>query len=618
MQKLGDKLADAGIVERPKKTTFADGTMATTEAYLYYKERCQDRGMDVISKMMFKWHLKHGQYLQAGMAPNPFGRFPARIYAISKDAVKEFVVELAERETNLTLQRQGKNGNAVRRTTKDKVKASPPLSPESDDLLMNSTEAFKYLCKKATHKGSALNKTLFGFYLAYELIDSVFVGRSRQVEKSSLDAFLELCPTGLYKKHIDYVVKPALEDDDLTMTEAYAYYKTLDAAPVAMNSFRSLTAAGVIVAIRAENKPSSKTLGFTKSEIVFFARMRARIAKKNADVPTTKGFKTKVENGTQRPRRKVTQTDTDSLDSGLQGTQAQGEALVATQAAAIKKRKEETAEEPVGEREWVSIREAYHYYCERVDQPHGEKWFAGKCYKNDPIESRCDVDKRPSNPSGKKYMVNLDSVDVYLQSKPETKPSQKSYPLDKAYHKFRDVMSAGLSLIQFKRLVRNNILKSFVRDGVARVRQADVAAYFQGQEEIDKSRNILLAAGYDYYCSKCSDPVAKAHFLRWVYEGVIEGTKVEKTWHITMSSIDDFLTVYPSGRTRTNKNSRVASGALEPKDVSSPEATETKPTESEATGPLVTLSMSKFPTKEGLAAAVQALADQGIRVHIEP
>ena len=32
---------------------------------------------------------------------------------------------------------------------------------------------------------------MFGFYLAYELIDSTFLGRARQVDKESIDAFLE-------------------------------------------------------------------------------------------------------------------------------------------------------------------------------------------------------------------------------------------------------------------------------------------------------------------------------------------------------------------------------------------------------------------------------------------
>ena len=526
MQKLGEKLADAGVVERPKKTTFADGTMATTEAYLYYKERCRDRGMDHISKLMFKWHLKHGQYLRASMAPNPFGKFPSKIYAISKEAVTEFVEELAQREDALS-HHQKATPKATPQPTKVKVPSPPapkPLPTADSKELMNATEAYEYLCKKATHRGTSINRTLFGFYLAYELIDSVFVGRARQVEKSSVDAFLELCPTGLYKKHIDYVVKPALEEGDLTMAEAYAYYKTQDKAPVALNSFRALAAAGIIVAIREKNKTSSPTLGFTKAEVDFFVRMRARIAAKNADAPAHKSFKTKTAN----------REENEALDDFYSD---------AYEMFPKEEPPKEVAVAPLsleGQREWVSIRDAYHYYCERVDQPLSEKWFAEKCYKSEPFESRCDVDKRRSNPSGKKYMVNLDSVDAFLQSKPETKPSQKSYPVDKAYHKFRASMPAGMTLIQFKRLIRNKDIKSFTRDGVARVRQADVVEYFSAHEK---------------------------------------APRVEKQEAVSI---------------------------------------ETESTEEEATGPIVTLSMSKFPTKEGLAAAVQALAEQGIRVHIEP
>jgi hypothetical protein len=347
-----------------------------------------------------------------------------------------------------------------------------------------------------------------------------------------------------------------------------------------------LAAAGIVVAIRAENTSTSNTLGFTKDEVEFFARMRIRITKKNADIPSTKGFQTKKRNGSVRKDAKKTPI-------------------------------EEPVVEPEG-REWVSIRDAYRYYCERVDQPFSEKHFANKCYKSDPFESRCDVDVRPSNPSGKKYMVNLDSVDAWLQSNVATKPSQKSYPLDKAYHKFRGDMPPGLSLIQFKRLVRNNIIKSFIRDGVTRVRQADVASYFQGQEENDKSRDIVLAAGYDYYCSKCNDPVAKAHFLRWVYAGTIEGSKDNGGWTTTMKFIDDFLVEYPSGRTRSNKNSRVASQILETPEPTPEPETVAEPTETKSKDATITVSMSKFATPQELTAALQTLTDQGFKVQIEP
>ena len=649
MQKLGDKLVEAGIAKPPRKTTFSDGRMATTEAYLYYKERCRDRGMDFISKMMFKWHLKHGQYLQSELAPNPFGRYPARIYAISMENVLDFVEELAQREDSLTLQRQG---NVIRRTTKERVKnstvpppppepkskppdppasepISPPTAPEpealmaetsnseetpSNESLMDSAQAFEYLCKKAGRK-QALNRTMFGFYLAYELIDSTFSGRARQVDKESIDAFLELCPSGLYKQHIDYVVKPKLGKDDMTMAEAYAYYNGLDPNPVTMNSFRSLVAAGIVVAIRAENNSSSTTLGFTKQEIEYFANLRKRIAEKNVDVPTTKGFKTKQENGTQRPRRNAVPkpTPAPTVSPGARADMEHMAAIIAEDVA---------AELPKTDREWVSVKEAYHYYAERVDQPHGEKWFAGKCYKNDPFEAVCKKDPRPSNPTGKKYLVNLDSVDTYLESNADTRASNLSFPLDKAYHKFRDLMPAGLSLIQFKRLVRNNVIGSFIREGVTRVRHGDVGGYFQGQEELDKSKLIQLSDGYDYYCSKANDPVSRAHFFRWVAEGFIAaGKKIGDHWHITMTGVDDFLTEYPTGRKRSNKNSRAnQSDTAASVSTPTPESKVPEPPKNgvNSDGPYVTLSMSKFPTKEGLAVAIEQLQTQGFRVEIEP
>ena len=658
MQKLGDKLVEAGIAKPPRKTTFNDGRMATTEAYLYYKERCRDRGMDYISKMMFKWHLKHGQYLKAELAPNPFGRYPARIYAISMEAVLNFVEELAQREDQLTLQRQG---NVLRRTTKERVQNSavpepkppdsepipPPTAPESQETttesdyepeaplpvswepttpltpgangsLMDSAQAFEYLCKKAGRK-QVLNRTMFGFYLAYELIDSTFDGRARQVDRESIDAFLELCPTGLYKRHIDYVVKSKLDGDDMTMADAYAYYATLDPNPITMNSFRALVAAGIVVAIRAENKSSSPTLGFTKTEIEYFANLRKRIAEKNADQPTTKAFKKKQENGTQRQPRFADPTP--EPPPSLEGEKAD-----LAHMAKILEEADSVGPEKV-EREWVSIKDAYRYYAERVDQPHGEKWFAGKCYKNDPFEAVCHEDNRPGNPTGKKYLVNLDSVDTYLESNAATRVTNLSFPLDKAYHKFRALMPAGLSLIQFKRLVRNNVIKSFIREGVTRVRHGDIGRYFQGQEdqgqeELDKSTKIPMTSGYDYYCSKATDPVSRAHFFRWVAEGRIAGGKKKgEFWYISMIDIDDFLVEFPAGRKRSNKNSRANQNDVEAAKPTPPVSKAPKPTPKNggnSDGPYVTLSMSKFPTKEGLAVAIEQLQAQGFRVEIEP
>jgi len=662
MQKLGDKLVEAGIAKPPQKTTFSDGRMATTEAYLYYKERCRDRGMNYISKMMFKWHLKHGQYLKAELAPNPFGRYPARIYAISMEAVLNFVEELAQREDQLTLQRQG---NVIRRTTKERVQNSdapelkppdsepipPPtasepqetttetsdhapleaplpaswepntsFTPGANGSLMDSAQAFEYLCKKSTAP-MALNRTMFGFYLAYELIDSTFDGRARQVDKESLDAFLELCPTGCYKQHIDYVVKPALEGDDMTMVTAYDYYATLDPNPITMSSFRALVAAGILVAIRAENKSLSPTLGFTKTEIEYFANLRKRIAEKNAAQPTTKAFKTKQENGTQRQPRSADPTPEPPSLEGERADLAHMAKILEEDVAAFEAMSAEPEKE---EREWVSIKDAYRYYANRVDQPHGEKWFAGKCYKSDPFEAVCHEDKRPGNPTGKKYLVNLDSVDTYLESNADTRATNLSFPLDKAYHKFSSLMPAGLSLIQFKRLVRNNVIKSFIREGVTRVRHGDIEAYFQVQEEVDKSTKIPMTAGYDYYCSKASDPVSRAHFFRWVVEGRIKGGKKKgEFWYIEMRDIDNFLTEFPAGRKRSNKNSRANQSDVEaakptpPPTVSkTPKPTPKKDVNSD--GPYVTLSMSKFPTKEGLAVTIERLQAQGFRVEIEP
>jgi hypothetical protein len=584
MQKLGDKLAQAGVVKPERKTTFPDGRMATSEAYLYYKARCRERTLPHITKMMFKWHLKHGQYLRSELVPNPFGRFPSRIYAIEKEAVRDFIDELERRAASTV--RQNPDGSVVKKPTIQAKK-----EPVSTPTLMSSDEAFEYLKKKAT-KGDQLNRTMFGFYLAYELIDSTFEGRRRVVEQDSLEAFLDLFPTGLYKEHIEYVVKPKLEKGDLTMQEAYEHYKKIDPSPITINSWRALTAAGIVVAVRAENSPSSPTLGFTKKEVEFFARMRIRIAKKNKNAPATKAHKTKVERGTVRPRRK---TKLSQIVEKVKEKPINAETQEKLKTLQQKPRK-------TG-RDWKSIKEAYLYYSERLDEPKSESWFRQQCYKGEVFESKKIKDTRPNSFHDMRYLVDLDSIDTYLESNPSTCAKNLSFPLEKAYHKFRDLMPPGLTMIQFKRLVRNKLIKSFVREGTVRVRYGDVAVYFEGQESINKQRPMDLTSAYDYYCSKATDPVAKPHFARWIYNGSLEGGfKQDDSWVILMESIDTFLANWPTGRKRTNKNSRAS------KDENPTKA-------QQAT---VTVSMSKFATAEDLRAAIEALTNQGFTVEVEP
>jgi hypothetical protein len=583
MQKLGDKLAEAGVVKPERKTTFPDGRMATSEAYLYYKARCRDRTLPHITKMMFKWHLKHGQYLRAELVPNPFGRFPSRIYAIEKEAIKDFIDELENRAASV---RQNPDGTVLKKPVKAPVK-KPPVKANP---LMTSDEAVAYLKKKGT-KGDQLNRTMVGLYLAYELIDSTFEGKRRVIEQDSLDAFLDLFPTGLYKEHIEYVVKPKLEEGDLTMQEAYEHYKAMDPSPVAINSFRALTAAGIIVAIRAENSPDSLTLGFTKKEVEFFARMRVRIAGKKAQgVKTTPA---KVPKTTPRRKTKLSQIVEKVKEKPLDPKLQEG-------LKKLQKKPRKTG------REWKSIKEAYLYYSERLDEPKSESWFRQQCYKGEVFAAKRVKDDRPNSLHDMRYLVDPDSIDTYLESNPSTCAKNLSFPLEKAYHKFRDLMPPGLTMIQFKRLVRNKVIKSFVREGTVRVRYGDVATYFEGQEVIDKQQPMELTSAYDYYCSKATDPVSKPHFARWIYNGSLEGGfKQDDSWVISMESIDKFLADWPTGRKRTNKNSR-ASKDEQPKTASS---------KSRGT---VTVSMSKFASADDLRAAIEALSEQGFTVEVEP
>ena len=263
---------------------------------------------------------------------------------------------------------------------------------------------------------------------------------------------------------------------------------------------------------------------------------------------------------------------------------------------------------------------------DRAESPLTDSWFRSNVYKGKLFRTKIQQDVRANNPSGKKYYVDLNSIDEYLGSSEALPNPQKSWPVEKAYYKFKKWIPAGVSMLAFKRLVKSKAIKSFTRASVVHVRLEAVRAYFQDTSDVDKDEALQMGAAYDYYCSRCTDPVAKPHFIRFVTQGEIEGgEKVEGTWRITPNDIDDFLEKYPTGRMRANRNSRVAKGQQEEPEIEAP-APEPEPTpepepEPEPTKKVrgqVSLSMSSYGSPEEAMKAIQVLTDQGFEVSVKP
>lgn len=625
MLDMSAKLEEAGItaVPRPSKTTFPDGRMATKEAWNYCQAICEKLKIRAPTLRTFKWHLKHGNLIKATLVANPFGGGgPDKVYSITTEAVEAFVEEIQKNPNDLHVVEQKPRKDIVRRTTK-----SAPTSKDSDERELSQKEAFAYVHGKVRGR-TTLNSTTFELYLIYDVIPSRLEREQRFVQVGDLDAFLELAPDGVLANHIDHPVAAKREKGVLSVKEAYEYYNSIDPTPISMNSFRSLVAAGIITVIRTASNPKAPMVGFRKQDINAFLAARQRLQ----------------ENHTKKPAKH--QEDKPSV-SKVNVAKVMAEALEKAKpeldkaaAKAEKKAKEKAREESskkppvekpktVEEKEprFVPTKEAYAYYQERALRPFTDSWFRDKVYRSDLFRTKVEKDVRSNNPSGKKYLVDLNSVDEYVALDPKTKPRpQKAWPVEKAYHKFEHLIPPGLSLIQFKRLVNSGLIRSFLRKSVVHVRLDAVESYFQGLEEVSNDADLQMGAAYDYYCSRCNDPVTKPHFSRWVASGDIPGgVKDDGMWTIKMSCIDDFLNEHPSGRLRTNKNSRVASESRTPRKrkdkptkQDAPETVAKTEAPSPDSGGSISISLSDYESPVEMKKALDMLTSQGFEVVVKP
>lgn len=457
MLKLGEKLVEAGVVHPEKKTTFPDGRMSTSEAYLYYRRRCSERTLPTISKMVFKWHLKAGNYLKPELVSNPFGNYPKWIYAIEKGSIDPFITALNQDLLKKTAPKSV-TPNPLMKSVPTPRSLSKPSKPQEllgETLTVN--QALRYLQEHACPCTFKLNVTTLHFYITYEVIDSTWVKNARCLSKDSLDAYLELFPTGIYKMHLDYETKEKLGSDDLTAAEAYAYYRSLDPEPLLDSTFRKLCQTAILPGIRTNNDPHARVLGFAKIEIEKFVKLRRLILANN---PNNPGFKAH--------RSLVKSSETEAIPDAIL------DAILPQSEATPKTPDFETDES------WVSVAEAYAYYCERVDTPLSRSRFQQLCYQGDFLKSKKVTDERANSLHDSHYRVRLDSVSDFLQSNPKTAASNRSYPVDQAFHKFSELLPSELTLLQFKRMVRQKLIPSFEREGIVRVRRGDLSTHFQG------------------------------------------------------------------------------------------------------------------------------------------
>jgi len=651
MLDMTEKLKNAGIF--PTKTTFSDGRMATKEAWNFCQELCKVRGIRAPTLRTFKHHLINGELIPAIRVPNPFGgNGPDRVYAIEGSAVESFVDELERQGDKLHVIVETPPKRVAQPPMQTRVAPPKPVPPKETNKEFNTREAFHYIQTTVGRK-CELNSTTFDFYLTYDLISSRWSGNQRLVRQDDLDAYLELAPDGVYANHIEYEISTKRGPGEMSMKDAYAYYRDIDPNPVTLNSFRSLVAAGILQAIRTTNDPTAPVVGFKKRDIDGFLATRQRILEKNKQ--TTKREPPQKTQGEDPPTVSISPEVTKLLDAALAQAHAkthvqllEGSASMTVPVAAKPKKIEAEVEAPKKVKEtegkktptsekavapkktrWVTTKKAYVYYAERAKRSYTDSWFRDKVYRGSLFRTKTEPDVRPNNPSGKKYMVDLDSVDEYLAKDPKTQPKpQKSWPTEKAYHKFNHLIPAGLSMLQFKRLVNTGLIKSFTRSSVVHVRLDAVEAYFEGLMEVDTDKALQMGPAYDYYCSRCSDPVAKAHFSRWVTDGEIEGGEKsdEGRWTITVGSIDEFIEQYPNGRMRTNRNSRVVSESRDSKKSSknkAPLKTDTvlpapAPTPTSSSAGIISISMSDYKTPKEMKKALELLMSQGFEVSVKP
>lgn len=638
MLDMANKLVEAGIstLPVPKTGTFSDGTLATKEAWNYCRALCQHREIKPPTLGTFKWHLQEGKHLQGRLACNPFGGSPKEIHSIRPESVAAFVDALAEggEKMHVVTERQRDGSVMRRRAPGAPEKPEKPEKPRPTREL-TSRRALEYIQNKVGRR-CELNSTTFGFYLAYDVIPSRWEGKQRMVDQEDLDAFLDLAPTGVQANHMQYEVASTLAPGQLSMKDAYAYYANVDPNPVTLNTFRSLVAAGILTAIRTANAPKAPVVGFEKGEVDAFLARRQRIMEKNREAPATKGFLTRKEREKTPVPPAVSSAIEDALDAAEQKTGVRlggprqtpspkpPEPPEKTKATKAPKKQ---AAQPDGR--WAPIKDAYAYYLEKAPKPFTESWFRDKCYRTDLFGKRVLKDERPNNPTGKKYLIDLDTVDAYLagERKPRPKPkpgSQKAWPVEKAFHKFRELVPPGLSLLQFKRLVNGGLIKSVTRNTVVHVRHDAVREYFDGLVDLDTDKSLQMGGAYDYYCSRCTDPVAKAHFSRWVAGGEIEGAERndDGLWTITMAAIDTFIDKFPTGRMRPNRNSRASVGVTSPKKGGRKLAQAVQRARAETadltSAGKVSVSMASYSSPAAMKKAIDLLTSQGFEVDVKP
>lgn len=354
------------------------------------------------------------------------------------------------------------------------------------DQLLSSTEALAFVRERIPDP-EKMDRILFGMYLTYDVVDSTLVGRKRQIKRSSLEAYLDLFPTGIYANHIDYIVKAKLGENDLTFGEAYALYAGQEQEPISRGGFQSLARMGVIPSIRTENRPWAPILGFRTSDIQAFVKLRKRL--------------------------------------GKTGSQPQ---------PSVKKGR-------LVDSEWLTLRAAYSYYEQHVEEPKSWWWFRDSAVNRGLFETE---------KVGNTYKVSSKSLSTWLESNATTvaTTSGLSYPTDKAYFKFQEVIPDHVSLISFQKLVKKGEIPSITREGIPRVQYEHVAQYFGNQIQTEKKVSLSLLEGYAYYSQRVRDPVSRSQFTRWLGNNTIVGAKTNGQWTVTENEIDKFLEQHPSGR----------------------------------------------------------------------
>jgi len=346
MQKFGEKLIQAGVIKPPQRTTFSDGRLSLTEAHIYYESLCRRAGAVPVTRSVFRWYVKQGSYIRADLVPNVFGPYPPKIWAITKEAVQDFIVELAKRDlaqktssiripeelrgshphalevTDLDLDVRGKQVRQPTSKAQQGVKVavlnpSPIAVPHPQEIVKDvqrlttsvgvgvrkrtalpqepemwgREEALQYLQKCGTHAQDMTSTTL-GLYFAYEVIDSVLTKHGRRTTKENLDTYLELFPTGVYAHHLSFDTREVWGKDDLTVDQAYAYYRSKDPQPLTDISFRVLLNVGILLGIRKEDSPQSKLLGVTRTEVDRFVKERMRLAEAKKSHHNARAHKT--------------------------------------------------------------------------------------------------------------------------------------------------------------------------------------------------------------------------------------------------------------------------------------------------------------------------------------